>query len=656
VIDRAEIERSGARTLPELLRREAGLFVTNTSTNPAGTFVDARGFNNGGGNGSGLLVLVDGVRQNEPDTGSADWPLVPLEMVEQVEIVRGPSSALYGDGAVGGVIHIRTRPLEGPPRATLRGHYGSFDSAGGSLRASGTAGGFTGSLLADGLTTDGYRKRSAYDSQDFRGSLQGPLGENVVVGSSGAWHHDDREFPGALTRAEAELDRRAASPRSEKDQGRVQSGSWTGWLDAELAPDVKLRVQPSWWTRDDSARITSLFSGRTHIDTNKQQTGVDAQLRVDRPLGAFANRVVLGGTFLRDEATRDSAFTFPLPPPSDPITGRIGSDGERNLEGVFLQEEFWAHRDVLLAGGVRFDAAQYRLHVRDRISGDESNDRPHLQAWSPKLAATWRFRPDASVYASWSRGFRFPNFDEDLPLLGYPPGSPPTLPDLDPQRSDDFEVGAKLESARASAGVTFYWMKVRDEILFDPESFANLNLDRVRHRGVEVAGSLRPWPWLLLSGAYTFDDVEILDAGSAPFGGTPSLDGARMPITPKHRGSLGALLELPWGIELAANANLVGERSLANDFDDQVGKLGFYATLDFLLRARLADLAREAGLELGTHVVPTLALAMRNATDDHYADFGVCGSCLSGFGTPTGYVNPAAGRSFELAITLELRP
>jgi outer membrane receptor protein involved in Fe transport len=197
---------------------------------------------------------------------------------------------------------------------------------------------------------------------------------------------------------------------------------------------------------------------------------------------------------------------------------------------------------------------------------------------------------------------------------------------------------------------------VRDEILFDPESFANLNLDRVRHRGVEVAGSLRPWPWLLLSGAYTFDDVEILDAGSAPFGGTPSLDGARMPITPKHRGSLGALLELPWGIELAANANLVGERSLANDFDDQVGKLGFYATLDFLLRARLADLAREAGLELGTHVVPTLALAMRNATDDHYADFGVCGSCLSGFGTPTGYVNPAAGRSFELAITLELRP
>jgi iron complex outermembrane receptor protein len=651
VIDRAEIERSGARTLPELLRRESGLFVTNTSTNPAGTFVDARGFNNGGGNGAGLLVLVDGVRQNEPDTGSTDWPLVPLEMVEEVEIVRGPASALYGDGAVGGVIHIRTRPHEGPPRAALRGLYGSWDSAGGSLRASGSVEGFTGSLLVDGLRSDGFRQRSAYDSQDFRGSVQGPIGERVVVGSSGAWHHDDRQFPGALTRAEVDLlGRRAASPRADEDRGRVQSGSWNAWLEAELAPEVRLRVAPSWWSRDDSARITSLFSGTTHVDTNKQQTGVDAQLRIDRPLGELANRVVVGGTFLRDEAHRDTAFSFPGLP-----QGRLGSDGERNAEGVFLQEELWAHRDVLLAAGVRFDAAQYRLKVRDRVTGDEAHDRPHLTAWSPKLSATWRFLPTASAYAAWSRGFRFPDFDEDLPLLGFPPGSPPTLPDLDPQRSDDFEVGAKLESDRATAGLTLYWMKVRDEILFDPESFANLNLDRVRHRGIEVSGSLRVHSWLLLSGAYTFDDVKILDAGSNAFGGTPTLDGARMPITPKHRGTLGALFESPWGVELAANANLVGPRSLANDFDGQVGELGFHATLDFLLRARLADLARAAGLDLGRHVAPTLAFALRNATNEKYSDFGVCGGCLSG-GMTTAYVNPAAGRSFEIALTLELTP
>jgi len=140
VIEREQIDRSGVRSLPELLRRQSGIFVTNTTTNPAGYSLDARGFNNGGGNGGNLLVQVDGRRVNEADLGVADWALIPLDMIESIEIVRGSSSAMYGDNAAGGVINIRTRPREGPPRAAVRGSYGRYDTGGGSLLASASVG------------------------------------------------------------------------------------------------------------------------------------------------------------------------------------------------------------------------------------------------------------------------------------------------------------------------------------------------------------------------------------------------------------------------------------------------------------------------------------------------------------------------------------
>ena len=147
VLDREAIEKSGARDVPELLRRESGLFVTNDIGNPEGYRVEARGFNNGGGNGSALLVLMDGRRLNEADSSFIDWSLVHLDRVERIEIVRGPASALYGDNAMGGVIQIFTRDAGGAPHAELNGRFGSYQEATGSLLAGASHGPFTGSAL-----------------------------------------------------------------------------------------------------------------------------------------------------------------------------------------------------------------------------------------------------------------------------------------------------------------------------------------------------------------------------------------------------------------------------------------------------------------------------------------------------------------------------
>ena len=104
VLDRAAIEASSGRTLTEVLARNAGIQV----------------FSNGGlGKNSGVytrgtetrhtMLLIDGVRFGSATTGAPSWDNIPLDMIERIEVLKGPASALYGSEAVGGVVQVFMR-------------------------------------------------------------------------------------------------------------------------------------------------------------------------------------------------------------------------------------------------------------------------------------------------------------------------------------------------------------------------------------------------------------------------------------------------------------------------------------------------------------------------------------------------------------------
>ena len=107
VITAEEIEQSVARTIPDLLRSQAGLHVTDIAGNRASYSVDIRGF--GETAALNTLVLVDGRRINSADLSGTDWTTMPLDRVDRIEIIRGArSGVIYGDNASGGVINIIT--------------------------------------------------------------------------------------------------------------------------------------------------------------------------------------------------------------------------------------------------------------------------------------------------------------------------------------------------------------------------------------------------------------------------------------------------------------------------------------------------------------------------------------------------------------------
>ena len=635
VIDRKAIEKSGAGNLPELLRRQPGLFVTNTTSNLAGYTIDARGFNNGGGNGTNILVLVDGRRANEPDSDFADWALLPLDEIDSLEIVRGPVSALYGDNAVGGVVNIRTRPREGPPRATLRGRGGSWGTGGGSLSAAASLGAFTGGLFVDGVDSEGYRDQSSFAAQTYRGSLEWSPHDRVRVGARGGWHHDDREFPGALSQADIDaFGRRDRNPDNAGDEGHVESGVAAGWLEALLADDVLLSLEPHYRARSDEASFNSLAFGETRVDSDKASAGIDARLQVDRALFGLANRLIVGGEFLHDDRESSSNSSDLFGQCSAPRTTTF-TDSDRNLYAGYVQDELQLHADWLLAGGVRFDRAELdvRAHNPDPLCGGAERNQPGYGVWSPRASLTWRPRDPLAFYASYARGFRIPSLDEASPLVF--PGFV-SLPDLDKQTSNAGEGGVKLDTERVDAGVALYYMMVDDEILFDPVFFTNQNLDRVRHFGIETSVDVQILSWLAAYASYTFESVRIVAAG------TPELDGATLPITPEHRGTLGVLTSLPWWFEARAHANFVGERILANDFGQAGGRLDplpWYATLDLLLAWRP---------ELSEHLSGAVSFAVRNVSDEEFDDFGVR------FGSDP-FFYPAPTRSWEVGVSITVR-
>ena len=155
VIDRATIEASGARDLPELLRRYAGLELGRNGGPGQATSVFIRGAES-----NHTLVLVDGVKINPGTIGGAALQHIDPSVVERIEIVKGPRSTLYGSDAIGGVIQIFTRPAaRGHARLQLgtdrwRGLAVGFGQAGQRSSVG---------LQVSGVRTDGFPARVEAD-------------------------------------------------------------------------------------------------------------------------------------------------------------------------------------------------------------------------------------------------------------------------------------------------------------------------------------------------------------------------------------------------------------------------------------------------------------------------------------------------------------
>ncbi|HEB81093.1 MAG TPA: TonB-dependent receptor [Chromatiales bacterium] len=441
VITRADIRRSGAVTLPQLLRQVNGLDVASNGPFGKLSSVFLRGTNS-----DDVLVMVDGVRVGSVTAGTVSWEFLPLSEIRRIEIVRGPHSSLYGPDAVGGVIQIFTRKGRGPLRAGIDATYGGHETYQAFGGVSGSVGRGWINLRGGGLGTAGINVRKP--GLEFGSPLNEPDrdGYHNESFSAGAGYHWENG-------TDVEVNALHATGNTHYDSNFANEDDFL-----QEVVGARARFRPAdFWT-------VQLRAGRSLDDrTSFRSDGTIPRVRFDseRITASWQNDFAVG---------RHQLITAGM----DLLDDRVSSTTNFNKTsrydaGAFGQYQIHLGRNDLL-GSVRLDHdEQFGNHTTGSI------------AWGYRLTRALH------VTASYGTAFRAPTFN-DLYYPGY------SNPNLRPETSNTAEVGLRGTHSWGRWHVDAYRTGIRDLVLLD-SNFIPRNIGRATIRGVEANVDARVWNW-----------------------------------------------------------------------------------------------------------------------------------------------------------------
>ncbi len=581
VIARPDIEASPARTLPELLARQAGINLRDLHGTHSGTStVDLRGF--GAAAGQNALVMIDGRPLNDWDLSGVVWSALPLEQVERIEVLRGSQSVLYGAGASGGVINIVTRETArqaAPIQARM--DLGSFGER--KVQATTSLGGEATRLsLSAGIEhADGYRDNNEHTQHNLFGDLL-HVTEHGEVGLKLSADRQTLRMPGARqVQPSAGVDqlttdrRGTGTPLDWAKRAGWSAGGYGRWAigSGELLLDLAYRRkdQDSYYDfggfpdyREAELGLWTLSPRyRLKMGPNENHTlllGMDL-LRWDYDLAVSNAPSNVGQPINRVDASQEQIAVYLR----DSV--KVGRTVKVNL-GARLERMAVSANDVYdpTAPGAFFGSAA--------PAGSQS---AWQRAWEAGLS--WSFSPVDTLYGRAGRSYRFATVDE---LYEFTPIFTRAFQFLRPQSSRDLEVGVQRQTPSGRLRAALYQMRVKDEIHLDPygAGIGNTNLPPLRRYGAELEGSHRLGK-LALSGAYTLTQAEFT-AGS--LNGLP-LDGREVPLVPRHHLTLGLGWAFAPQTDLGLDLRYVGSQYMDNDETNTFfRKIPAYALTDLKLR------------------------------------------------------------------------
>lgn len=432
-IDASAIARAGSASVHEVLRDLGGVEVAQTGGPGSVSGLFVRGTKN-----AQTVILVDGVRMENPTSGTGNLEFMPLSAIDRIEVVRGPASVLYGSGAIGGVVQIFTREGKGPPRP--------FASLGaGSQGTTRAHGGVAGTLGPDGATRfsvalgaertagfEGTRPYSPYWQEDRDGNWQRNVTASLRQRFAPGWEAGATLF---ATTGRVRYDDAFSTPATAK---------MTYGTNAVTA-FVQGRPAAGWQTelRAGQTRIDYAFDAFTFAPRTQSRS-----LAWVNTIAAGPGSVMLG---------------------IEQLHQRI--DGEGVTTGDFAYVRDARTTDSVFAGyelelGAHLLRAQVR---RDRIQTVGTEPTGAL-AWGWRLAPGWLAR------ASAASAFRAPTFDD----LYNPFGSNPSLK---PERSRSVEAAIEHRDGPRLAKATAFASRIHDAIELD-STFTPRNLDSARVTGV----------------------------------------------------------------------------------------------------------------------------------------------------------------------------
>lgn len=374
VVDEVDLKATAASNAMNLLSNLPGLFIRKT-----GDFgrsdVDIRGI---GQRGRRIAVLVDGRPEKMGLFGCVVTHSFPLDNVERIEVVRGPSSVLYGSDAMGGVVNILTHEPTERTELGFTASYGSFNTGLLNFRLGQNLEKFKYYFTVDRRQSDGHIENSDYRGDAFTGKVIYAFSDSLEMSLRGKYFAGKKheagpiEFP--LDNFWNDYERGAVdfTLKGEREKDETQLKVYRNFGHHQFSD--------GWHSRDHVNGGIFTFSSR-RIPNHELSAGIDIRM--------------IGG----------KSYSFPV------------GEWKKNEAALFFQDEFILKKKFILSAGVR-------LH-RDSLYGFEIC--PH---WGVVFLANDETRLRGMI----NKGFRSPQLNE---LFMYPAANP----NLEPERIWNFEIG-----------------------------------------------------------------------------------------------------------------------------------------------------------------------------------------------------------------------
>ncbi|MBT8144553.1 MAG: TonB-dependent receptor [Gammaproteobacteria bacterium] len=448
VIDRDQIERSVATDVAELLRFHGGLEIGRNGGPGQTTSLFIRGTDS-----NHALVLIDGVEVNPGTIGGAALQNIAPEMIERIEIVKGPRSTLYGSDAIGGVVNIITRRADGISARLMAGKYNTVDYG---LTAGQQWDGGRLSLSLGHHETDGFASRLGNDLPD-NGYDNTSVGLNTSLQFGDAslavrhWH----------STGTAEYLDFFFKPKSQDYLNRSTALSWQVPVDDDWGISLAVsQIEDDIDQHDDA----------DYVRTVRNVLEWENQLKLQQ-------HKLVAGVYLAREDTQSLSFGTRF-------------DEDTAVNAVFVEDviDLGRHQVVL--------ALRHTDH--DTFGGKTT----YNAEYGRTLGDAWR------LVASVGSAFRAPDATDRFGFGGNP--------DLDAEESVSYELGVRRNGDAHQIGLQVFETGIDDliEFVFDPVTFAggNFNVAEARIRGAELSHRWQGGYWDLTTTAL-YQDPEDRRSG-----------------------------------------------------------------------------------------------------------------------------------------------
>ena len=644
VLNASDLDERGVSSLADALEELPGVTTSDELGAPAQLDITLRGFQVSPTIGlpQGVTVYVDGVRMNEPDANEVNFDLLPLEDVERVEVVYGPS-ALLGRNSLGAAVNLVTRRGAEPGSRELEVSAGSYGRYEVKLQAGDRRAHWDYYLGARYEHEDGWRQATT----SRIGTLFAKLGI-VAAGWNGTLSYsgaDNKIF-------------QAGSLPDNVVSSRPDSNFTAGDYFAPTSHLVTLNAQ----RRLGGAQLAvNLFGRALNTDQfNVNATPPGSRQRNHERIGGGAVQLTgtlpLAGRPLRWFGGMDGTYSHTVvglyAVPSSGTDSLTDSVRAKEVDlGAFAGASWEPSRSVAVTLVGRYD--YIRLPYEDLLDPTQ-NGLNLFHRLSPRVGVSWTGWRNQEVYASVSRGFRPAALVEIAcsdPTAACPlPFALGPDPALRPVVATTYEIGWQLlrTAAGLSASADVYRTDVRDDIFFVAPTATTgyfQNIAATRRAGVEA--SLR---WVSHGGvqlytnygytAATFETTAVLSTGRPP-GNETVRPGDRLPMVPAHRVNVGLSLPVLRNVlRLRMDARYVGRQYLRGDEENAQARLPDYTVADASLEASVG----RYGLRV---MVP-------NVFDHEYVTFGTFAENPTVAGAPVQrFLTPGQPRHLLVSVSAE---